>query len=221
MQAYEFINNLIPPLKLTDRVGKALAWMEEIRTDVLPVVHEGHFMGLVTDEMIYEINDPNLTIQEIALTSTGGFVQMDRHIYEVLRVSSEHHANMVAVLDKDQIYQGVVTVEDAITAFTDSISIQSQGGVLILSMFMTDYSLYDIARIVESENAKVLSSFISSDPLDDSKIKVTLKLDQTELRHIKATMERFGYKVIDHYQEEIGLSSEQDRLGNLLRFLDI
>ncbi|MCC5935727.1 MAG: cbs domain containing protein [Lunatimonas sp.] len=221
MQAYEFINNLIPPLKLTDRVGKALAWMEEIRTDVLPVVHEGHFMGLVTDEMIYEINNPDLTIQEMDLISTGGFVQMDRHIYEVLRVSSEHHANMVAVLDKDQVYQGVVTVEDAITAFTDSISIQSQGGVLILSMFMTDYSLYDIARIVESENAKILSSFISSDPLDDSKIKVTLKLDQTELRHIKATMERFGYKVIDHYQEEIGLSSEQDRLGNLLRFLDI
>ncbi|EON77279.1 hypothetical protein ADIS_2147 [Lunatimonas lonarensis] len=221
MQAYEFINNLIPPLKLTDRVGKALAWMEEIRTDVLPVVHEGHFMGLVTDEMIYEINDPDLTIQDIDLISKGGFVQMDRHIYEVLRVSSEHHSNMVAVLDKEQIYQGVVTVEDAITAFTDSISIQSQGGVLILSMFMTDYSLYDIARIVESENAKILSSFISSDPLDDSKIKVTLKLDQTELRHIKATMERFGYKVIDHYQEEIGLSSEQDRLGNLLRFLDI
>jgi Mg/Co/Ni transporter MgtE len=221
MQAYEFINNFIPPLKLTDRVGKALAWMEEIRTDVLPVVHEGHFMGLVTDEMIYEINDPDLTIQDIELISKGGFVQMDRHIYEVLRVSSEHHSNMVAVLDKEQIYQGVVTVEDAITAFTDSISIQSQGGVLILSMFMTDYSLYDIARIVESENAKILSSFISSDPLDDSKIKVTLKLDQTELRHIKATMERFGYKVIDHYQEEIGLSSEQDRLGNLLRFLDI
>lgn len=221
MQAYEFINNLIPPLKLTDPVSKALAWMEEIRTDVLPVVHEGHFMGLVTDEMIYEINDLNLTIQDINLISKGSFVQMDRHIYEVLRVSSEHHSNMVAVLDKERIYQGVVTVEDAITAFTDSISIQSQGGVLILSMYMTDYSLYDIARIVESENAKILSSFISSDPLDDSKIKVTLKLDKTELRHIKATMERFGYKVIDHYQEEISLSSEQDRLGNLLRFLDI
>lgn len=221
MQAYEFINNLIPPLKLTDPVSKALAWMEEIRTDVLPVVHEGHFMGLVTDEMIYEINDLNLTIQDINLISKGSFVQMDRHIYEVLRVSSEHHSNMVAVLDKERIYQGVVTVEDAITAFTDSISIQSQGGVLILSMYMTDYSLYDIARIVESENAKILSSFISSDPLDDSKIKVTLKLDKTELRHIKATIERFGYKVIDHYQEEISLSSEQDRLGNLLRFLDI
>ncbi|MFO7826131.1 MAG: cbs domain containing protein, partial [Cyclobacterium sp.] len=88
-------------------------------------------------------------------------------------------------------------------------------------MFMTDYSLYDIARVVESENAKVLSSFISNDPLDDSKIKVTLKIDQQELRHIKATLERFGYKIIDHYEEEGGINSEQDRLGNLLRFLDI
>lgn len=221
MQAYEFINNLIPPLKLSDKAGKALVWMEEIRTNVLPVVDQGRFLGFVTDEMIYEVNNPDLPISEIDLVASSGFVFIDRHIYEVLRVSSEHHTSMVAVLDRDSTYQGVVTVEDAITAFTDSISIQSQGGVLILSMFMTDYSLYDIARIVESENAKILSSFISSDPLDDSKIKVTLKLDQTELRHIKATMERFGYKVIDHYQEEIALSSEQDRLGNLLRFLDI
>ena len=76
-------------------------------------------------------------------------------------------------------------------------------------------------RIIETENTKVLSSFISSDPLDDSKIKLTLKLDKPELRHIKATLERFGYKILDHYQEETGVSSEEDRIGNLLRFLDI
>lgn len=221
MQAYEFVNNLIPPLKITDKVGKALAWMEEIRTDVLPVVHEGQFMGLITDEMIYEVNDPELSLESMDLIAPANFVYMDRHIYEVLRVSSENQNGMVAVIDRDMAYQGVVTVEDAITAFTDSISIQSQGGVLILSMFMTDYSLYDIARIIESENAKILSSFISGDPLDDSKIKVTLKLDQTELRYIKATLERFGYKVIDQYQEELVISSDQDRIGNLLRFLDI
>ncbi|WP_114751211.1 CBS domain-containing protein [Pleomorphovibrio marinus] len=221
MQAYEFINNLIPPLKFTDKVKMALVWMEEIRTDVLPVVHEGKFLGLITDDMIYEINNPELSIEEVELLAQNCFVYLDRHIYEVLRVSSENQTSMVAVIDRDMVYHGVVTIEDAISAFTNSISIQSQGGVLILSMFMTDYSLYDIARIVESENAKILSSFISSDPLDDSKIKVTLKIDQVELRHIKATLERFGYKVIDHYQEDAGISSDQDRLGNLLRFLDI
>ncbi|MBD3630380.1 CBS domain-containing protein [Cyclobacterium sp.] len=221
MRANDFINNLIPPLKFTDRVRLALSWMEEIRTNILPVVEKGNFKGFITDEIIYEINNPDLSIAEVELLASSCVVQMEKHIYEVLRIASENQVSMVAVLDKDQKYLGVVSEEDAITAFTDTISIQSPGGVLVLSMFMTDYSLYDIARVVESENAKVLSSFISTDPLDDSKIKVTLKIDQMELRHIKATLERFGYKIIDHYEEEGGITSEQDRLGNLLRFLDI
>jgi predicted transcriptional regulator len=221
MRAIEFINNLIPPLKFTDKVTLGLSWMEEIRTDILPVVDKGSFIGFITDEIIYEINNPELTIGEVELLGNSCIVQEEKHIYEVLRVSSENQLSMVAVLDNELRYLGVVTEEGAISAFTDSISIQSPGGILILSMFMTDYSLYDIARVVESENAKILSSFISNDPLDDSKIKVTLKIDQLELRHIKATLERFGHKVIDQYQEEEEISSEQDRLGNLLRFLDI
>lgn len=221
MQAYEFINNLIPPLKVTDNTQKALAWMEEIRINVLPVVDDTQFKGLITDDLIYTLNDPNLKIGEVETEGIACFVFQDKHIYDVLRVASEHHSNMVAVLDRDLKYQGVITMEDAISAFADSLSIQSQGAVVVLSMFMTDYSMYEIARVIESENAKILSSFISVDPLDDSKIKVTLKLDKTELRHIKATLERFGYKIIDHYQEENEPDKEQDRIGNLLRFLDI
>ncbi|WP_200974624.1 CBS domain-containing protein [Echinicola sp. 20G] len=221
MQAYEFINNMIPPLKYSDKVKMALSWMEEIRTDVLPVVDEGIFRGLVTDEMIYNINREDILISDVPLEAEGCFVLKEKHIYDVLRVASEYQTNMVAVVDSDNIYHGVVTLEDAIAAFADSLSIQAQGGVLVLSMFMTDYSLFEIARVIESENAKILSSFLTSDPLDESKIKVVLKIDKTELRHVKATLERFGYKVIDHYQEEMGVSGEQDRLDNLLRFLNI
>ncbi|MAN88642.1 MAG: cbs domain containing protein [Algoriphagus sp.] len=221
MQAYEFINNLIPPLKLSDKTRKALAWMEEIRTDVLPVVDQGHFLGLLRDEMIFELNDLDKDILGIVPKNPNCWVYSDKHIYDVLKASSEHQSNIVAVVDRDMTYLGVVTMEDAISAFADSLSIQSQGSVLILSLNMTDYSLAEISRIIETENTKVLSSFISSDPLDDSKIKLTLKLDKPELRHIKATLERFGYKILDHYQEETGVSSEEDRIGNLLRFLDI
>jgi len=221
MQAYEFINNLIPPLKLTDKTGMALTWMEEIRTDVLPVTDEGAFLGLIKEEMIFEANDPETLIGEIVPSNPECWIFSDKHIYDVLRVSSEQSSNIVAILDRNSTYLGVVTMEDSIAAFADSLSIQSQGSVLILSMNMTNYSLAEISRLIESENTKVLSSFITTDPLDETKIKVTLKLDQTELRHIKATLERFGYKVLDHYQEETGVSSEEDRIGNLLRFLDI
>lgn len=221
MQAYEFINNLIPPLKLNDKVKMALSWMEEIRTNQLPVVDNGRFLGFVTEDLIFSLNNAGLPISNIELDSPASFVYLDKHIYDVIKVASENHSNMVAVVDREYNYLGVVTMEDAIGAFANSLSIQSQGAVLVLSMFMTDYSLYEIARVIESENAKILSSFISNDPLDDSKIKLTLKLDRTETRHIKATLERFGYKILDHYQEEDGVSGEQERIGNLLRFLEL
>ncbi len=221
MQAYEFINNLIPPLKLSDRAGMALAWMEEIRIDSLPVTDKGRFLGFISDEVIFDLNEPEKVIGSIELESGSCWVYSNKHIYDVLRVASEHQSNLVAVLDRENTYLGVVTMEDAISAFADSLSIKSQGSVLILSLLMTDYHLSEISRLVESENTKILSSFITNDPLDESKIKLTLKLDKTELRHVKATLERFGYRIIDHYQEETGVSSEEDRIGNLLRFLDI
>lgn len=221
MQAYEFINNLIPPLKVNDKAKMALSWMEEIRTNILPVVKDGGFLGFLSDELIYTLNNPDMRIGDFEFDSPTCFVYLDKHIYDVIKTASENGVNMVAVVDRENQYLGVVTMEDAIGAFADTLSIQSHGAVVILSMFMTDYSLFEIARIIETENAKILSSFISNDPLDDSKIKLTLKLDKSELRHIKATLERFGYKIIDHYQEEAGVSEEKDRIGNLLRFLDI
>lgn len=221
MQAYEFINNLIPPLKLKDKVKLALNWMEEIRTDILPVVDDGRFMGFVTEDLVFSINNPETGIAEISLENISCFVYQDKHIYDVIKVASEYHSNMIAVVDRENNYIGVVTMEDAISAFADSLSIQSNGAVLVLSMNMTDYSLFEIARIIESENTKILSSFLSSDPLDDSKIKLTLKLDKTELRHVKATLERFGYRILDHFQEEEGINGEQERIDNLFRFLQI
>ena len=221
MQAYEFINSLIPPLKLSDRASMALGWMEEIRTAYLPVVDKGKFLGFISDEIIYEINDPDLLISQIELEAGTCWVYTDKHIYDVLRVASENQISLVAVLDRENSYMGVITMEDAIAAFADSLSIKSQGSVLILSMNMSDYHLSEIARLVESENTKILSSFITTDPLDDAKIKLTLKMDKPDLKHVKATLERFGYRIIDHYQEETGVSADADRIGNLLRFLDI
>src|SRR5690606_5874290 len=126
-------------------------WMEEIRTNILPVVDDGQFKGLITDETLYDLNNPDLPIGEIEMETAGCFVFLEKHIYDVLKVSSEFHSTMVAVLDRENNYQGVVTIEDAITAFADTISIQTEGGVLILSMSMKEYSLYDIARVIESE----------------------------------------------------------------------
>jgi len=95
------------------------------------------------------------------------------------------------------------------------------GGIIVLSMDLIDYSLAEISRYVEENNAKVISSLMVEDPMDKGKIKLTLKINQLELNRIIATLERFGYRVIGRYQEVKELSGEKEKIDMLLRYLDI
>ena len=66
------------------------------------------------------------------------------------------------------------------------------GGVIVLELNVNDYSMQQIARIVEENNAKILSSYVTS-LADTFKMEVTLKINQTDLTSIIQSFQRFGY----------------------------
>ena len=74
---------------------------------------------------------------------------------------------------------------------------------------------------LKGENAKILSSCVTSDYMDASRIKLTLKVNQPDISHISASIERFGYKVIGKFQEIEIKSNDQDRYDMLMKYLDI
>ena len=145
----------------------------------------------------------------------------DQHLYDVIRVAGEHQTKWVGVMERDQQYLGVIPAQDALTAYANNLSIQSQGSVLVISLQMKDFQLSEISRLIESENTKILSCQLYTDPIDPQSVEVTLKLDKVDTRHVQATLVRFGYQVKDFAQEEVGQSADEERIGNLLRFLDI
>jgi acetoin utilization protein AcuB len=201
MLAEELINHMIPPLKITDDAHKAIVWMEEFRCLHLPVVDEGNLLGFISEEIILESNDIDRTLADFELVGKQCFVQLDSHFYDILKVAGDSKLQIVAVLNEDQKYTGVITVQDVMVSFAQTASVQMQGGIIVLSMDLIDYSLAEISRYVEENNAKVISSLMVEDPMDKGKIKLTLKINQLELNRIVATLERFGYRVIGRYQE--------------------
>jgi CBS domain-containing protein len=221
MIASELTNQMIPPLKPTDTGAKALDWMEELRTSELPVVQDGTFLGLLSEDIILESNRTDLPVLGYALIAVHSFVYLNTHYYDILKVAADHHVRMVAVLDEAQVYQGVITVQDTVTAFAQTMAVQSQGGILVLSMPFIDYSLATISRLVEENNAKILSSCVTEDLMDASLIKLTLKINQTDLSRIIATFERFDYRVIGRFQDSGNDDLREDRYGLLMKYLNI
>lgn len=222
MIAEELINHMIPPLKVTDDAHKAIVWMEEFRCNYLPVVDKGELKGFISEEIILEANDIDQDLSKFELVGKDCFVTLDSHFYDILKTAAHHKLQMVCVVDEKEKYAGVITVQDIMSSFAQTAAVQMPGGVLVLSMDLIDYSLAEICRYVEENNAKVISSIMIEDPLDKGKIKITLKINQLDLSRIVATLERFGYRVIGRYQETvISSSGEQERLDMLLKYLDL
>ncbi len=221
MIALELINHMIPPLKLSDDGHKAIVWMEGLRTNQLPVVEKGRFLGFLSEEIILEENDKTRLVSEYDLYAEHSFVYDHQHFYDIIKMAAEHEIQMVAVLNEKGGFSGVVPIEDTIAAFAQSTAVQETGAILVVSMNHRDYSLAEISRIVEGENARILSSCLTSDHADPAKVRVTLKINQLELSHITATMERFGYKIIGRFQEVESKSNDQERYDMLMKYLNI
>jgi hypothetical protein len=97
-------------------------------------------------------------------------------------------------------------------------SIKEMGAILVLEINQIDYSLAQIAQIVESNNARILSSYIMSTP-DSTKLEVTLKINKTELSSIIRTFERYDYVISASYQKSDFNDDIQERYDSLLNFL--
>ena len=75
--------------------------------------------------------------------------------------------------------------------------------------------------MVEENNAKILSTYVKSDPMDSNKLLLTLKINILESKRIIATLERFGYNVLAQFVESEDQDSHQDRLNLLLKYIEI
>ncbi len=221
MIAEELINHMVPPLKLKDDAHKALVWMEELRCHELPVVDNELFLGFITEEMILEANDAEKQISDFETVGQRCFVQNGSHFYDVIKTASENDLKMVGVCDPESKYMGVITIQDTINSIAQTVGMQMSGSILVLSVPQRDYTLSQISRLVEENDAKILSSSIKEEENDPTSLRVTLKINKPDLTPIVATFERFGYTVIGRFQDAQILDSEKDRIDMLFKFLDI
>lgn len=221
MIAEELINQMIPPLKLYDTVEKALRWMDEFRVNELPVVSNRKYLGMATEPDLVDLTDRNQTLKEVELDYQDVHVMHFQHFYDVMEAAIKNKVQVVPVLDEMQEYMGIITINDTLAAFGQMSALQGQGSILVLSMPERDYSLSQISRLIEEENTKILSAYVSPDELDPYKIKLTLKLNATDLSRIIATLERFDYRITAQFQDANSFDVGKDRLDMLFKYLDI
>jgi acetoin utilization protein AcuB len=221
MVAKDLISEVVPSLKTSDLGQTALNWMEIFRISHLPIVNNQEFLGLISDADIYDMNQPNEPIGNHSLTLLKPFVTAEQHIFEVIGLAARLKLSVVPVLDSNQYYKGVITTNDLIRHIAGISSMDQPGAIVVLELIERDYTLSQIAQIVESNNIKVLSMYITSPP-DSTKLEVTLKLNSNDLASVIRTFERYNYDIKTWVASNDSIDQfYQERFDLLMKYLNI
>jgi predicted transcriptional regulator len=221
MVAKDLISEVIPSLKTSDLGQTALNWMEIFRVSHLPIVNNQDFLGLISDTDIYDMNQPGEPIGNHTLTLFKPFVDGEQHIFEVIGLASRLKLSVIPVLDSKEHFMGVITTSDLLRHLAGISSMDQPGSIIVLELIERDYSLSQIAQIVESNNVKVLSMYITSPP-ESTKLEVTLKVNTGDLVSVIKTFERYNYDIKTWVTTNDSMDNfYSERFDLLMKYLNI
>jgi len=194
--------------------------MDEFRVSHLPVVNNQEFLGLISETDILNLNNFEEPIGNHPLSLPDAYIKEDQHIYEVIRLFDTLKLTLLPVLDEQNHYLGSITLPSLVHHISGIMALDNPGGIIILEINDKDYLLTEIAQIVESNDAKILSLYITSYP-DSTKMDVTLKVNRIDVGAILQTFIRYNYLIKASFSEDTYSESLQDRYNSLMKYLNI
>ena len=193
MTAEEIIDSSVPYVTTKYTLSRVLSFMDTFKISHMPVVEGDKYIGLVSEDEIYDRDSFEEPVSGMGVLPAP-HVLSSQHIFDALAVAVRFNIPVVPVVDNNHKYLGSISLQTLMSSMAKITNVEAKGAVLILEMGVHDYSLSEIARIVESENGRILASYVTEYE-DSTKIDVTIVLNQTEISPVVKSLERYGYKV--------------------------
>jgi signal-transduction protein with cAMP-binding, CBS, and nucleotidyltransferase domain len=220
MLAKDILTDEIPPLKTSDTGLMAINWMDEFKVSQLPIVNNHEYLGLISDTDILDLNITDEELGKHKLSLIRPFVFENQHVYEVIKLISSMKLSVLPVLDEAQNYLGLIPLTALLQQFAILAATREPGGIIVLEMNVHDYSLSQIAQIVESNDGKILSCYVNS-LADSTKIEVTLKINKEDISGILQTFDRYNYTVKASFHQSQFSDDMKNRFDSFMNYINI
>ena len=208
-----------PMLRLEDNAAFILKCMEDFEVQHLPVVKDEYFIGLVSKENILDM-DAKQTIAQLIDPLVRFGIAGSAHFLTALHLFSKHQLTLLPVLNDQQECVGVIPQKNLNDQLAQFLGLDQPGAVIVLSISPLQYSLAEMSRLVETNNAQIVQLNSFFDETNGSMV-ITIKLNREEASSIIATFQRYDYQVL-HYFGNSPLNNDiEDHYHHLRNYLDV
>jgi FOG: CBS domain len=219
MLSKEFLIKQIPILKPTDPGSFALSLMEDYKLKHLPVVDNGVYSYLLSEKDVFLMNNIEDPIANVSMYAP--YAGEETPILEILRLMNKDHLTLLPIIEDTGMYVGAVTSTELIEKMAEITCSGAEGSIIALELNQQDYDLSAMVRLVESNNAKILTLFTYLSETTE-KLNLLFKIDLEDASPVLRSLERFNYRIL-YYSQKNGLIDDiqRKRLDELMYYLEM
>ena len=219
MIAKDLMSYELSPLRMSDTGEEAITMMSIFHVKHLPIVSDTQFLGLMSEEIILN-HDMDEAIGSYSLGLVRPFALDTDHIFDVMSKMAQGRLTVIPIVNMEEEYLGLVSMEDLIQYYATSFSFSEPGSIVVISTAKPQYSLAEISRIVESENAAILSTFLTAVE-DSNEVHVTLKVNRQDINTIIASFQRFDYQIVAQFSDYEYIDDLKEPYDSLMSYLNV
>lgn len=220
MTAKDLISGDVLPLKTSDTGLIAMHWFDEFKVSHLPVVEDSKLLGCISEDDIFEAGSFEEPIWNNHLQFRDISILQGKHIYEAMKLFADYKLTTLPVVDENGVYLGLITLADMVEKMALTAAVSNPGGIVILELNANDFSMVQIVKIVEDNDARILSFYVSS-PADSTRIELTLKLNKIDIQPVIQSFMRYDYTIKASFFESDYFENLRERYDLLMTYLNV
>lgn len=218
MQIQSKIINTVPIFEVSETLEEVIGFFKETTFSHVAVTENGLYIGSLSENDL-ACFEPDKTIDAFRIDLENFFVKKDTLWLDVLEAFARNEANIIPVLDEQQVIVGYYDLGDVVADFIDTPFFKEPGGILVVATGIKDYSFSEIAQIVESNNARLLGAFITDSQNDV--VQITLKIGTLNLNEVAQTFRRYNYSIVFGNSDDQFLEDLKQRSDYLEKYLNV
>jgi CBS domain-containing protein len=219
MKVQDVLSTSTPALHTDDTVEHAYGLLMEHRVRHLPVLDEGdHLAGVISETQLMDAPSAEAEVGHLVRARPVS-IHPEAHIFDAARIMVEHDLTTLPVTREGMEYVGVLKRHDIFDRFAQMLATQESGAILALEVDPRDYALAKLIHTIEQNGAKVLAVASESPDETSDKIRVTLKLNVTDITRVRHVIEHHGYRIVASFSEDD--EEMLERAQAFMRYLEV
>ena len=178
-----YIANDFPILGVDTTAEEALQTAVDFDFTHVFVENEGVFQGAVMKECLEENLRKNLG--ELLPYMDRFSILYESTLLDGVKLFHTFNTNVIPVINKNEEYQGYIAWDSIADELSKYPFFSETGALLTVEIPRTNYSMVEIAQIVESNNGKFYGALVTE--MNEAFVRVTMRISNENLSSIDDT----------------------------------